>query len=237
MGVLICCPMGRKWIPLDKFEEQMLRDKKWVPYDEHKMMYSDMPPSSLWWCDGDMQERVITVYLQQVARGRAVDQKQLKKDLLGWIQELEERLDVKLYGKRYWRYWMLPHFAKVHGLHPYTFMKRFRMLEKIAKRLFPERVPDDRKAQPVTEELKSRIRRRYLQLKLRVHGYRNAPFTEDETRTFRHKAAMKMLINEVPEIPPFRLGQICRKVRNPKRFPFPRLKKGKDGHYRFPRLK
>jgi hypothetical protein len=225
-----------------------MRGKKWVPYGENKMQYSLNQPRGLWWWDEldirrrwddpedprtqKRRERVVNAYVRQVARGRAVDQKQLKKDLLKWIQELVEPLEIY---RGYEHYWMLPYYAKVHGLHPYTFMKRFREMEKIAKRLFPERVPYDLKAKPVTEELKHEIRDRYLQLKWDIHFSRKQCENEDAYQTFRHKEAIKRLMKEFEFrlIPLFRLGQICREVRRVKRWP--RLKKSSDGHYRFPR--
>jgi hypothetical protein len=217
-------------------------EKQWITYGMHKMLYSQSPPRSLWWCEllRDPErlkeyredprtlkdiERVLDIYVRQVARGRAVDKKQLKKDLRKWIQELVEPLVISRCwrGKGYLRYWMLPYYAKVHGLQPYTFMKRFREMEKIAKRLFPKRVPSRREPEPVSEELKCKIRDRYLRLKWDIHGNRKSYDNEDAYQRFRHRLAMKRLMKKFSTIPPFRLGQICREVRKAKRFPRLRL--------------
>jgi len=172
---------------------------------------------------------VIGAYIEQVSRGKSV-KKNFKDELLGWLRELSG--PVKISPRREW-YWTLPAYARAHELPDKTFCKRFREMEKIAKQLFPERVPSDRKPQPLTEELKRKIGSRYLQLKWRVRDTRKVNVEHDFAR-IRHKITMAKLAAEFPNIEPFRLGQICQKVRKAKRFT--RLPKpSSDGHYRFPR--
>jgi hypothetical protein len=237
------------------------------------------------WHDGETTregKQVIDAYIKQVSRGKSVG-KEFKDELLGWLRKLAKpgrqsllvgkdskgkppglfasSRERRLYkaGRIHLnpdRYWTLDAFARAHDLPRGGFFKRFREMDKIAKRLFPERAPSDKKAQPVTEELKLEIQNQYIRLNLRDHNrrvkYRNLQVKLDKLgihrkqdfdewrrpETIRHGEAMARLIKKYPNIPPFRLGQICRPVRNPKRSPrlkFPPMKKSKDGRYRFPR--
>ena len=204
--------------------------RKWIPDDVYdRTPHADGPGASLWWYRERRAGRVIGAYIEQVSRGKSV-KKNFKDELLGWLHELSE--PVKISPRRD-RYWTLPAYARSHGLPDKTFCKRFREMEKIAKRLFAKHVPSDRKPQPLTEELKRRIGSRYLQLKWKVRDTRKVNVEHDFAR-IRHKVTMAKLTEEFPNIEPFRLGQICRKVRTAKRFT--RLpKRSTDGRYRFPR--
>jgi hypothetical protein len=199
--VLSCCPMGRrKWIPDDVYD---------------RMPHAGGPGASLWWYRSSERRagRVIDAYIEQVSRGKSVG-KNFKDELLGWLQELSEPVKISPRRKRYWT---LPAYARAHGLRVTTFCKRFREMEKIAKRLFPERVPSYREPQPLTDELKRKIGGRYLQLKWRVPDNR-LYYAERDFARIRHKITMAKLAEEFPNIEPFRLGQICRKVRKAERF-------------------
>jgi hypothetical protein len=204
--------------------------RKWIPDDVYdRMPHAGGPGASLWWYRERRAVRVIAAYIEQVSRGKSLE-KNFKDELLGWLQELSE--PVKISPRRE-RYWTLPAYARSHGLPDKTFCKRFREMEKIAKQLFAKHVPSDRKPQPMTDELKRKIGGRYLQLKWRVPDTRKVNVEQDFAR-IRHKITMAKLAEEFPNIEPFRLGQICQKVRKAKRFT--RLPKiSKDGRYRFPR--
>jgi hypothetical protein len=224
--------------------------RKWIP---NHLPYAKGPAASLWWyhsgswpgtarphdpvLDAYIRKnfknvdqsarvgRVVDAYIKQVSRGKPVGNN-FKDELLAWIYEVAEPVQISPRRKRYWT---LPAYARSHGLHDKTFCKRFREMEKIAKRLFPEKAPPE--YEKPTEELKRRIWNRYFQLKWSF----KVPARSDEEwiAEARHKVAVAKLISKFPKIPAFRIGQICREARKVKRFT--RLTKSKDGHYRFPR--
>jgi hypothetical protein len=212
-------PRRKWWIP----------KRQWMlPKDEWELVaHAGAPASSLWWYRSNKRDdepaaeskRVIRRYVRQVSRGKAVE-KNFKEELAQWLYELTEPGGITL-GRN--RYWTLEAYALAHQLPKGGFLKRFREMEKIAAHLFPDRLPWNRDRQPVTEELKLKICHQYLQIKLRRHDLLvklgrdgDAWFTDER---HRHQYTMSKLIEKFPTIPPFRLGQICAKVRNPKRFP------------------
>ena len=62
------------------------------------------------------------------------------------------------------RYWTIPAYASANKIHPKTLCKRLRELEKIAKKLLPNRVPQHRNCAPLTEEQKAVIRARFREI-------------------------------------------------------------------------
>jgi len=78
--------------------------------------------------------------------------------LRSWLQELSRPQQI---SPRRHRYWTIPAYALAYKFHTKTFCKRFRELEKIAKKLFPGRVPQHRNHAPLTEETKHAIRSRF----------------------------------------------------------------------------
>lgn len=111
------------------------------------------------------RQQVIAAYVSQCARGGGKLPASFEDDLAQWLQDLDRRQSLKEYGKpRTRRYWDLPTYARAHGMPPHTFMKRFREMEKIAQKLFPDSVPSSRKPRaPLTEEEIQEIQRRCLE--------------------------------------------------------------------------
>ncbi len=102
-------------------------------------------------------ERVIRAYVKQCRRGRAVPLN-FEARLRSWLQDLSR---LQRISPRRKRYWTIPAYALAHNLHSKTFCKRLRELEKIAKRILPDLVPEYRKRAPLTEEEKHAIRARF----------------------------------------------------------------------------
>lgn len=134
-----------------------------------RMPHAETPAESLWWytCQpveawaddqpaGDA-EQVIQAYIKQCGRGRTLP-RDFESQLRSWLQDLSRSQQV---SPRRRRYWTIPAYALAHKLRTKTFCKRFRELEKIAKKLFPGRVPQHRKRGPLTEETKCAIRSRF----------------------------------------------------------------------------
>jgi hypothetical protein len=163
--------------------------KKWIPPREYwRMPHADERAPSLWWAalvDGELTpetECVIATYLRKYARGRAVP-KNFKQNLWRWLYYLTQPEQVSPRKKKYWT---LPAYASANRLVERTFLKRFRELEKIAKELFPHRVPSDRVTERLSEETKQAIRNRVLD-----------------------GMDIRAVASEF-RIPPFRVGQLCR---------------------------
>jgi hypothetical protein len=149
----------------------------------------DGPPPSLWWysslSDSSVQH-IIDTYLKRCSRGRVLPP-DLEEELSWWLEELSREHKLTRYdmpGTA--RYWTIPAYALKHGFKRSGFLKRFRELENIAKRLFPDHVPTERVREPLSEERKSAIRKRFL-----------------EVRDFKKVA-------DEFGIEPFRVGQLCR---------------------------
>lgn len=173
--------------------------KKWVPERQYsRMPHAEERAPSLWWYtrqpyptwadDTPMPESqcVMDTYLRQCARGRSLP-KDFQNNLGQWLQALSREVNLKDYGKpRTKRYWTIPAYAFAHKLHSKTLCKRFRELEKIAKRLFPHRVPSRRADVILSEEKKQTIRQRVLD-----------------------GADISAVASEFG-IRPFRVGQLCR---------------------------
>ena len=85
------------------------------------------------------------------------------------------------------QYWTLEGYAATHGIKLPPFYAWWRALEKVAKELYPHRIPPGRIKQPLSEEQKQIIRAEYL-----------------ETGNAREIAARH-------QIAPFLVGQICKK--------------------------
>jgi hypothetical protein len=146
--------MGRRWLG---FSES---DFERAPHN------NDGPPPSLWWSrlPAPKRQQVLATYIRNCARGGVKLPARFKNDLAQWLQDLTNVQSLKEYGKaRATRYWDLPTYARAHGMVPHTFMKRFRELEKIAIKLFPDRVPHSRQPRaPLTEEEIQEIQKRCL---------------------------------------------------------------------------
>ena len=133
------------------------------------MPHAETPAESLWWyaCQpaeawADNQpiggtEQVIQAYVKQCGRGRALPP-DFEAHLRSWLQDLSRQQQISPLRHRYWT---IPAYALAHKLPTKTFCKRFRELEKIAKKLFPARVPHHRNHAPLTEEAKHAIRSRF----------------------------------------------------------------------------
>jgi hypothetical protein len=146
--------MGRRWLGFSR------REFERAPHN------NDGPPPSIWWSrlPAPKRQQVLATYISQCARGGVKLPASFKDDLAQWLQELSRVQSLKEYGKaRTTRYWDLPTYARAHGMPPHTFMKRFRELEKIATKLFPDSVPSSRKPRaPLTEEEIQEIQKRCL---------------------------------------------------------------------------
>jgi hypothetical protein len=149
----------------------MYMGKKWVPAGQYwRTPHAEERPPSLWWYvrqpapawgdDEPMPESqcVIDTYLRQCARGRSLP-KGFEEKLRQWLQELNRPQQISPRRKRYWT---ITAYAEAHKLRWPTFCKRFRELEKVAKRLFPHRVPPSRVIAVLSEEKKQEIRQRVL---------------------------------------------------------------------------
>lgn len=79
------------------------------------------------------------------------------ENLERWLHELIEP------DLRTGRYWTLPGYALAHQIKPHPFCAWFRRMEKVAKELYPDRMPLGRADNPPTEETIQSIRAEYLQ--------------------------------------------------------------------------
>ena len=159
------------------------------------MPHAHSRAESLWWymCEASKDwaegqptvdaERVIQSYIKQCARGRTLPPN-FEADLHSLLRQLSLPQQI---SPRRRRYWTIPAYAFAHKLHSKTLCKRLRELEKIAKKLFPGRVPKHRECATVTDEKKRAIRSR-----------------------FRETGDFQIVASEFG-IEPFRVGQICRK--------------------------
>jgi hypothetical protein len=170
------------------------------------MPHVDWTPTSLWWYRAgadysptEQSKRVIDAYLEQCARGRALP-KDFKDDLLRWLRELTRPQKISPRRKKFWS---LPAYALAHKLPRGAFLKRFREMEKIAARLYPERLPQDNIRKPMLEKQKHKIVCRYLEV-ARGHSP-DYPFDV-------HRDTIRVLAGEF-DIPSFRIGQLCRAAR------------------------
>ena len=168
---------------------------RWIAKAKYQRTpHAETRVESLWWykrqpapdCHDDQPTResqlVIDAYLLRCARGRKLPEG-FDEKLKHWLQELNRPQQVSPRKKRFWT---IPAYALAHRLHKFTFCKRFRELEKVAAQLFPNRVPPHRKRVPLTEEIKERIRQRFMEIQ--------------DFAAVAHEF----------EIEPFRVGQLCR---------------------------
>src|SRR5690349_2680968 len=101
--------------------------RKWVRNDEwQRQPHSKEPPQSLWWHRRPDRQRVISAYLDQCSRGRAVPDR-LKDDIELWLSELSS---LQKTGPRTYRYWTIPAYARAHRMQAPALMKRVREMEK-----------------------------------------------------------------------------------------------------------
>jgi hypothetical protein len=170
------------------------------------MPHVDWTPTSLWWYRAgadhsptEQSQRVIDAYLEQCARGRALP-KGFKDDLHCWLRELTRPQKISPRRKKFWS---LPAYALEHKLSKGAFLKRFREMEKIAARLYPDRVPQDKIRKPMLDKQKQKIVRRYLEV---ARGH-DPNYPNDV-----HRNTIRILAEEL-DIPSFRIGQICRAAR------------------------
>ena len=78
------------------------------------------------------------IYLQELrARNIKIFPSDFAEKLELWLSELTT--NQRAAGKP--QYWTLKGYAVAHKINPGTFMKWFRNLEAVAKRLYPNRVP------------------------------------------------------------------------------------------------
>jgi len=142
--------VGKKWI----------RNRDWARQPHVK----DGPPASLWWYKRPYIQRVVDAYLARASRGRSLADG-FRDELLQWLSDLNTYQNKKEWGApRTYRYWSVPAYAAYKRMkNPATLMKRLRELEKVAKRLFPDSVPSDRKQRAsLADNEKEEIRQRYL---------------------------------------------------------------------------
>ena len=170
--------------------------KKWIDHEEwarQREPHASSYPGGLWWWRAlSPEERplVLEEYLRQ--RGR----RGLKKagpdfdaKLESWIWELT--LPAKERGKK--RYWTLKSYALANRIPLHPFMAWFRKLEEVAKKLYPNRVPEGRRDRPPLSEKEIQdIREEYLNAS---YSNRNAV----KEIAARHNIA------------PFMVGRLCRK--------------------------
>jgi hypothetical protein len=194
--------------------------RKWIPkHIYERSAHANSLPDGLWWFRPETKDsrEVVRLYLKQVARGRAPD-KTLKDDLFSWLGELTQPVKI---GPRRKRYWTLPAYAIAHGLNRSTFLKRFREMAAIAARLYPERVPTERRR--ITAKLRRAIVVRYNEIVciVRDGGRRDGALTDifneiahnspaDYDFPSPHKIAIRALSLEF-RLPLSRIGLICRK--------------------------
>jgi hypothetical protein len=147
--------------------------RKWIPKEYWRRMptpHASGPPPSLWWYhpepgpkradlkpDADSQQ-IIDEYLRRRARAGALVGL-TEKELEDWLSELTRPHKVSPRRKFYWT---IPCFAVSKRINAATAMAWFRALEKVAKELFPDRVPYGRKPKQLTPEQIQEIRTEYL---------------------------------------------------------------------------
>ena len=145
-------------VNLYKMPKKWIRTKEW-----ERQPHAKGRIASLWWFDFPDRQVVISAYIEQARRGRAVPD-DFKPKLVDWLDELWKSQNKREWGQpRTYRYWTIPSFARAHGLKPATLMKRVRELEEIARHKFPDRVPSSRKKRaPLSEQEIQEIKARYL---------------------------------------------------------------------------
>jgi hypothetical protein len=168
------------------------RRPNWLTKSEWKRTaHADGPAVSLWWYRLPTAQRdaVITAYVKQCSRGRTLPEG-FRDELESWLHDLntEQRVSPR---KRRW--WTVPSYALANKLDKFTLMKRFRELEKIAKRLYPSDVPVGRVAKPLTEEKVAAIRARFVELNQDMNAFAK--------------------VAEEFGIDPFRVGQLCKDLK------------------------
>jgi hypothetical protein len=170
------------------------RRPNWLTKSEWKRTaHADGPAVSLWWYrlpTTAQRDAVITAYVKQCSRGRTLPEG-FRDELESWLHDLntEQRVSPR---KRRW--WTVPSYALANKLDKFTLMKRFRELEKIAKRLYPKDVPVGRIPKPLADEKIAAIRARYAEL---IHDWDVA----------------KKVANEF-NVEPFRVGLLCKDLKD-----------------------
>jgi hypothetical protein len=170
----------------------MGRRPNWIPQRKYNCTpHASDPAASLWWyrLQESKREQVIATYIKQCSRGRALPEG-FRDDLEMWLRELNTEQRI---APRTRRFWTIPSYAAANRMHSKTFCKRFRELEKIAKRLFSDDVPVGRVTVALTEEKVGAIRARFGEL-------------VDDLDAFS-KIAQEFGID------PFRVGQLCRDLK------------------------
>src|SRR5579864_5675477 len=116
--------------------------KKWIRTREwQRQPHAKEPIASLWWFGFPDRQVIISAYVEQASRGRALPD-DFKAKLVEWLDELKQLQNKKEWGQpRTYRYWTIPAFALARSLKPATLMKRLRELESIARQKFSDRVP------------------------------------------------------------------------------------------------
>jgi hypothetical protein len=213
----LCEPKRQvRLLPRRKF----INRKVWV-----RTPHAGSHPPSLWWHTSlapEQSQRVLLVYLERRAykfdretKGSSFDKRwasvcraleeqawadtvphNFSENLHLWLQELT-RPDPATGNKR--GYWTLEGYALVHKMNPHPFYAWFRAMEKVAKELYPDRVPIGRRNKPpLPEGAIQAIRAEYLQ----------ADYSDKE---------VVQKIAEKHGIEPFRVGQLCRNEKHRRR--------------------
>jgi hypothetical protein len=133
-------------------------------------------------------QRVLSEYLRQRARGKKFAAEDFETTLTTWLIDLSHPVKVNQRKSKYREaseYWTIPSYALAHRTHPKTACKWFRELEKVAKQLYPQRVPTHRKSSTLTAARIRAIRAEFA-----------------ESGDFKAVAAKF-------DIAPFRVGQLC----------------------------
>jgi len=143
----------------------MIPKKRWV-----RIPHALQRPASLWWYQtasprfGSQPtpetQSIIQTYVAQCKRGRTLPD-DFVDTLRFWLQELNAEQEV---GPRKKRFWTIPAYVLSHKLEKGAFCKRFREMEKIAIRLFPDQVPPHRKPVTLTEKTKDDIRAKFKEV-------------------------------------------------------------------------
>lgn len=161
-------------------------------------------PGSPSWAINDLTKNtqaVIDEYVRRASRGRTPE-KDFKQHLQQWLHDLSREQKLTEWDKpRTKRYWTVDAYARANKLEPPTLMARVRKLEKIAKELFPERIPAEQKDVVLSEGTIAKIRARYVEI-IETCFREGYPFDD-------HKRAVAIIVEKFG-IKPFRVGQICK---------------------------
>jgi hypothetical protein len=134
---------------------------------------------------------VIHLYWKQRGQGLSVGD-DFRKNLLQCLQDLNRPVRI---SPREESFWTITAYELAKGINPKTLCKQMRELERIAARLFPDRAPQHKRRETVSEDEKQAIRGKYS-AQLSAEGFATVQPIADEF-----------------ECTPACVGRICRDIR------------------------